>query len=653
MKVITLIMSFALVFHLAKAEHAKDSIDLSDHDFVTYPMTSLRGEWEFYWKQLLTPSDFTKENNFDYYSLEVPHTWQSAKPEFSNVGYGTYRVVIMLPPDSIRKSIHLPFVCSSAVIWVDGKLVAKTGKVAKNTNEFTGQLKTMVIPLPDDLQSLEIIIQVSNFTYSWGGLVASPLIGETDAILSDISRAKGVSNALIGCLVAMFIYHLILFFLYRRGISYLYLAGICLLVSLRAMVINDGTYLLPEMFPLVDMEYWKKVEFFCVYSAIILFPLYIQSLFKSEMSSGFIVACNVVGAPLLLAVLFFPHNVYGQLLNMCHLALVIEFLYAGYVIFKAWRNKKQEASIIFLGIACAFPPILIEIINNSGVFTRFIHLDFLVETGILTFLLFQCYLLAKVNANAHHRLEILYVDLEHIVAERTRELTDANHLKDKLLSIISHDIKSPLNSLKGLLTIFNMQQRPEPNELKTFTLTLEDELQRVITIANDILTWTSSQINGTVVIRENFNFKAFLMQQTNFLRNIADKKKINLTVHVPDGMNIETDRNIMSLVVRNLVLNAIKFSSEKTDIEISAEKFSSGVVLSVKDSGVGMHKDTVRILFDKKNITSTRGTHNEKGTGLGLILCKQYLELIGGKISVSSEPGAGSTFFVQIPESYA
>src|SRR5687767_12604842 len=109
------------------------------------------------------------------------------------------------------------------MIWVNGKLVGKTGRVGKNIDEFAGQLKTTVIPIADNLMKLEIIIQVSNFTYFSGGLVASPQVGNTNVILSGISRSKGINNALIGCLVAMFIYHLILFFLYRRGISYLYL----------------------------------------------------------------------------------------------------------------------------------------------------------------------------------------------------------------------------------------------------------------------------------------------------------------------------------------------------------------------------------------------------------------------------------------------
>jgi hypothetical protein len=213
MKLILSLAIFLLMPFLTRAVQSNNAIDLSHHNFVDDPVTSLRGEWEFYWNQLLTPEDFATGKYANASRIHVPQSWQRANSAFSTLGYGTYRTTVILPDDSTDKSIYLPFVCSSAVIWINGKLAGKAGVVGKTAEEFKGRLKTTVIPLTDHVRKFEIIIQVSNFTYFSGGLVASPQVAETTALLSDISRAKGINNALIGCLVAMFIYHIILFFL--------------------------------------------------------------------------------------------------------------------------------------------------------------------------------------------------------------------------------------------------------------------------------------------------------------------------------------------------------------------------------------------------------------------------------------------------------
>ncbi len=642
------VLAVLLVLNITRASAVSsptDTLHLENRNF-TKSGTPIKGIWDFYWGVLLTPAELTAKTAG---KISVPATWESQG--YQSIGCATYHTVVAITDSTEGLALLVPSPCTAAKVFINGKVVGEVGKAGDNPDAHVGGMKNLIIPIPDGIRTLDIVIQVSNFSYFIGGVTSAPKLGTADNIFLSLSTAKAVHNTLTGCLVAMFLYHLILFFLYSRGLSYLYLAGICLIVALRSMVINGGTYFLPELFPGVDMEYWKKIEFFSVYMSVMLFPLYIQSLFKAEASQKIVSTFVLISLPLMISVIIFPQPIYGKLLNICHLALLIEFAFAGVVIYKAWKNKKPEAPIILFGVVSAFPPIFFEILNNSRFINAFGHLDFLVETGILIFLLFQSYLLARVNANAHHRLELLYVDLEKIVYDRTKELTDANHLKDRLLSIISHDIKGPLNSLKGLLTIFNMEHHAKPEELKAFTRTVEDELQRVIGVANVILRWTSTQIKGTEIVREQFNLKNFLEEHVQFFHSLAGSKKIDLNVEVFEGLTLESDRNIMSLVLRNLISNAIKYSSENSSIHISAERKSPGVVLSVRDSGIGISHEQLRIMFDSKNIASTRGTHNEKGTGLGLILCKQYLDMIGGKIWVNSEPGLGSTFFVRVPES--
>ena len=625
---------------LTYAQPSKGQADLSQYNFENGPYI-LSGEWEFYWNQLLSPEDFKipREAQWIY-----PGSWHR-QGDYSTLGFATYRIKLKLPESQNRLSLYFPIINSSAKIWINGSLVAEAGTVSSDKQLYKPKLTGTIVTLPEKERDLEVIVQVVNYTYYSGGMAGTPEIDRSSSIFVRMNRTNGIENFFAGSLMAMFIYQLMLYFLYHQGKPNLWLALICLGVALRAMIVHGGSFLLPNLYPSVGWETWKKIEFGSVYAIVALFPLYVYHLFPAEAPRKPIIFFIVVSAALCLMVLVTPQYTYGQLLEVCHGALLIAFIYAVYSIGKAWRDGNKDARIILFGVIASFPFILAEILKNSSVYPLNIEFMYLVEMGVLLFLLFQVYLLANHYAKSYRNLETLNQSLEKIVAERTGQLSTANTVKDRLLSVMSHDIKSPLNSLRGVLQVYN-QGSITREEFAQFTQHIESDLSKTSVLVEDILFWTSNQLKGVEVKMEKFDLSRLIDDNVNLFQTIAHNKRITISHQGPKNLTIRSDKNILNFVLRNLIGNAIKFSYEGGSVNILVRKENNFLTIQVQDRGVGMDEKTMTSLLSPVGTVSSSGTSNETGTGLGVGLCREYLQKIGGQLSVESSKGNGTTFSV-------
>ena len=270
----------------------------------------------------------------------------------------------------------------------------------------------------------------------------------------------------------------------------------------------------------------------------------------------------------------------------------------------------------------------------------------LVELGVLVFLLFQVYLLANHYAKSYTSLEVLNQNLEQVVVERTQELTTANTVKDRLLSVMSHDIKSPLNSLRGILQLYKMQAISK-EEFGDFAQRIEGDLSKTNLLVENILYWTANQIQGVDVKPEEFDINQVIEENSQLFQTLADNKKITLRNESLKNVIVNADKNILNFVIRNLIANAIKFTTEGGAITILASQSNHKLILRIKDNGIGMDENTIAMLLTTNRNSSTSGTNNEKGTGL--VLCREYLQKIGGSITIESSLGKGSTFTISMP----
>lgn len=597
----------------------------------------LDGEWEFSWGKLLDPWEF---DNHKFSLLTVPGSWHR-QGHFPLQGSATYRVKLILPEKHSGLAVLFPVVNSSARYFINGVLAAETGKVGVSKADYHPALKGTMLPLADNTREVEIVVQVSNFSYFSAGFPRTPQLDKATEILARTSRNNGVENFFAGSLVAMCIYQIILFFLYQRGKSYLWLSLICLGVALRALIVHGGSFLLPNLYPAVDWEVWKRLEFASVYGIVALFPLYVYDLFRGNAPRKPLYVFLAVAGFLLMAVLFTKQYVYGQLLDVAHIGLLLGFVYAVYSITKAWRAGNRDARIILFGVLASFPFILMEILQNTSIMPVNFGLSYLVEVGVLVFLVFQVYLLANHYA-------VSYSNLERIVEERTDQLSIANTVKDRLLSVVSHDIKSPLNSLRAILQMYNAGTISK-DEFDHFSQHLEDDLNKTTILVENILYWTANQIKGVQVREESFDLFAIVEENVRLFKTMASSKKILLSHSVPKNFIVISDKNIVNLVLRNLLSNALKFTFEGGTININTSRNDENILIHVKDSGTGMDKETLANLTEAETTVSVAGTRNEKGTGLGISLCKEYLVKTGGELLIESEKGRGSKFTIRIP----
>lgn len=234
------------------------------------------------------------------------------------------------------------------------------------------------------------------------------------------------------------------------------------------------------------------------------------------------------------------------------------------------------------------------------------------------------------------------------IGEQSKELSLLNHTKDKLFSIIGHDFRSPLHSLKGVLELIatkNMTQE----EFHTLSIDLKKKVDVVYNNLDNILNWSVSQLNGIRTKPVRVNMGQLVWEVVELNDETARVKNVTLNNEVNPAVEVLADKDQVRLVIRNLVSNALKFTPRGGEVRIDAEVVSNIVRVTVRDSGVGILPEDLTKLFVKQSLYSAKGTNNEKGLGLGLLLCKEFIEKNNGRLEVKSERGVGTIVGFTLP----
>jgi signal transduction histidine kinase len=255
-------------------------------------------------------------------------------------------------------------------------------------------------------------------------------------------------------------------------------------------------------------------------------------------------------------------------------------------------------------------------------------------------------------------LRELNENLELIVDERTaktveysKKLEEANQTKDKFFSIIAHDLKNPFNTLIGYSDVLKSDFREYgQDEIYQHLNTIYNTSVNGYNLLENLLKWSQSQTNKIRFEPKKVNFYDMVNSCIQDSENQSKFKDIELINEVPKSYHIIADKNLLKTVIRNLINNAIKFTERNGMIVISSTKKDNLIEFSIKDTGVGMKEEEIENLFKIDKIVSKPGTDRERGSGLGLILCKEFVEIHGGKIWAESALGSGSEFKFTIPK---
>lgn len=236
------------------------------------------------------------------------------------------------------------------------------------------------------------------------------------------------------------------------------------------------------------------------------------------------------------------------------------------------------------------------------------------------------------------------------LSRKNAQLEELNASKDKFFSIIAHDLKNPMSSFLAFANLLENIEQSNLQEVPTLAHQFRTSAENLFALLENLLTWSRLQRGMLDRFPQSAPFDLLLTRSISPLEPTLEQKQITLTHAVPTGLSVYTDINMLVTVLRNLIANAIKFTPAGGRIEVQAEPAGDMLRIAVADTGIGIPADKLDELFRIEAKMQRAGTAGEKGTGLGLILCKEFIEKNGGAIWVESQVGQGSTFFFTAPQ---
>jgi signal transduction histidine kinase len=253
--------------------------------------------------------------------------------------------------------------------------------------------------------------------------------------------------------------------------------------------------------------------------------------------------------------------------------------------------------------------------------------------------------LAYQNEEKEKRAEELFTANKEL-----KQLLQLNSDKNRFISILAHDLRSPFNGLLGLSEVLIEDVRKlNKDEIEDIANNINKSAKSSFKLLENILSWARAKQGKIPFDPQILNFTNNCEDAVDVLNPIAKAKNITIDFSTGDHINVFADVDMFKAIVRNLVSNAIKFSNNGGAININAETNSENVIISVSDNGIGIAPHNLMKLFEMAEVSTTKGTAEETGTGLGLLLCKEFVEKHGGKIWVESEVGKGSDFKFTLP----
>ncbi|MEO5976789.1 MAG: HAMP domain-containing sensor histidine kinase [Chryseolinea sp.] len=270
---------------------------------------------------------------------------------------------------------------------------------------------------------------------------------------------------------------------------------------------------------------------------------------------------------------------------------------------------------------------------------------------LLLLLIFVLWRLRIVQKRANDALAFKNQSVEHQREEmqtQAENLQELNNLKSKLFSVISHDLRGPIGNLQALLDMVT-RRIMTPEEFISVSHRLKENLNVTQRTLENLLSWSLSQMEGLKTEQDRFDIRHLIDEACRLLEEVAQRKNITLETSSETCIPVLADHNQIQLIIRNLLHNAIKFSREDGTVVLTALTDDEFCHISIRDNGIGMTSKETNMLLEKNQHFTKAGTHQEKGTGLGLMLCQEFVKRNGGSLTIESNPGAGTSVSFTVP----
>jgi len=605
-------------------------LDLSGKELDPQTILNLNGEWSFHWEELLTPENYAFRKSSGIICT-VPSYWSSyqidGKP-LPGMGYGTYSLKIILPRGYTSSiCFDIPVFDVAYAFYLNQRLMSSNGKVGTSKEEEQPWYEPSSFCYIPDGDTLQLLIQVSNFHHRRGGFWQPMFFGGADKVLDRKEKKRMYSYSTSGVLFFFMIFFLIFWSFTRKNKVMLLFALTTLGILMRS--VNTGLYL-SNFFIETTWNWQIRMEYLGSYLAFFFGIMFLHKLFPRRYMFWVIrgIAAVLALASISLFVLpvkYFSYEmlVYQPLVLLClgHY-LVISFL--------GTLKGKVLDSVFFISLALFIFTLVNDImLANTGS---------AVSGAYLSELSFQLFILA---------MAVLVV-MEWIRNNHERQRLEASLVfKNRVLSVIAHDLKAPIASVAQFSEL--LASKPELSSKPHVTNSLQQSSQAAVSLLDNLLYWGRSQADALQTSPTSFDFETLLKEVSALYQHMAIQKELKFTMNSEPGITVFADRVTMNIVVRNLVSNALKFTPQKGKVEIRAWKESGMLMCSVRDTGIGIKAEFLELFEKEGQLTSTPGTDHELGTGLGLQLVRELVKKNQGTLQVESKTEVGTTFTLTLP----
>jgi diguanylate cyclase (GGDEF)-like protein len=611
-------------------------LDLTQWDFEKNGPIELDGQWEYYSKQLLEPKDFGNIHVNSFQNLIKPNSNETEngikRKRFKPDGYGTYRLKIVLDSPSHAYSLNVFSVKYGGYkLWVNDQLIDSN---TIGPNGFYGQ-KDLSFTSRNNTAYITIQVQKNS---------RSLFLNKTKLVDQKSDGTLFSQTLLFGSLLVISLYHFVLFIFRRQDKSTFFFGLFCLVIIIYNLFSNyytNNASLGLNIMVLWIINHWgffwyETIWYMSISISAYSLTMYIYHLFYEEYSKKLIIAKNffiiiVLFAGILNSVdyLFsYFGNVYFDIFIV--LVLVYGAIINLIILLKAIRNRKEGAILVLIGVVFIAIMVFYDGLNCTGIINT--NRKMAVATAI--FAIFQSIAIAQRFSKTFSKVENL-----------SERLLVIDKLKDEFLASTSHELRTPVNGIVGISE--SLIDGAAGKLSKEVSLNLELIVasgKRLASLINDILDFSKLKNHDIALKNNNIDLRQLAGVVITVIKATMSEKDVELINDIPKDLSlVYGDENRIEQILYNIIGNAVKFTKEGY-VKVSAKEQDNCVLVTIEDTGIGIPNEKLEDIFISFQQVDSSISREYGGTGLGLGITKQLIELHGGRIWVESEVGKGSKF---------
>ncbi len=655
----------------------KGIMDLRQMDKGERFFVKLNGEWEFYWNKMLHPCDFEKNEILPDYYGEVPSYWTDYPREVVKTekeGFATYRLLVLLPSGyRVPLGFDMPVFDSSYDIYVNGRYFGGNGQPGKSASETEPGYSRNFFRFDPQSDSITIVINVANYSHRRGGFWLPMKIGTFFEVQKRLANSWAGDWAIISLLLG---FSLFFFFFYLISPREKVMGLFCMAtIGLALRPLFTSHFLISNLFD-VGWTWMIRFEYLGLSLIIIGWVWFVQVLYPTNYFRVFAIGITVIFTGSSVLTLFLPVNIFSYSTLVLYPVILILMAYGIAKSLLGVFQKRTFDIIYFLAflilVSAGIHDIRVSLGKSEStrgyVLSYAIVVFVLIQAGMLLYKWVRSY---QEKEKLQNELAFINRNLEQIVSERTQELKTRNEeiekqntrialqnkqlsetiqLKNKIFSVVAHDLRSPVVNILYMLNLLKEKEYKEKYD--TFANSSIEYAQSVILLLENMLVWGRGQEDKIKFSPARHNFADIILTNLSIFKESADKKEISVNFTQVGKSFAYFDKDLMDIIIRNLLSNAVKYTPRGGRISILLKEKTSenkSILLKICDNGVGIPEEKQKSLFTSDEVSSTPGTENEKGTGLGLKLCHELVLINKGIISVDSKEGEGTCFIINIP----